>query len=109
MSTRFPRRDAFSVRAVSGGWRAEKRKILMARALRHADASRRANRDVCGNGPRFSSRVGNDFRLDTSASSWQGLLVVPGGAPMPPECLVAQGPQAPHLVPLIATPRESAP
>jgi hypothetical protein len=30
-----------------------------------------------------------DFRLDTSASSWQGLLVVPGGAPMPPECLVA--------------------
>ena len=29
-----------------GGWRAEKRKILMARALRHAGASRRANRGV---------------------------------------------------------------
>ena len=27
-----------------------------------------------------------------SASSWQGLLVVPGGAPMPPECLVATRP-----------------
>ena len=34
-----------------------------------------------------------------SASSWQGLLMVPGGAPVPPECLVAQGPQAPHLIP----------
>ena len=29
-----------------GGWRAEKRKILMARALRHAGAFRRANRGV---------------------------------------------------------------
>ena len=31
---------------IEGGWRAEKRKILMARALRHAGAFRRANRSV---------------------------------------------------------------
>ena len=36
-----------------GGWRAEKRKILMARALRHAGASRRANHGVFGIGPCF--------------------------------------------------------
>jgi hypothetical protein len=40
-----------------GGWRAKKRKVLMARALPHAGASRRASRDVCGTGPRFSLRV----------------------------------------------------
>jgi hypothetical protein len=27
-----------------------------------------------------------------SASSWQGLVLVPGGAPMPPECFVATKP-----------------
>ena len=35
-----------------------------------------------------------------SASSWQGLLVVPGGAPMPPGCLTCvPSPRAPHPVP----------
>src|SRR6185503_5657709 len=29
---------------------------------------------------------------EPSASSWQGLLVAPEGAPMPPECLVATRP-----------------
>ena len=38
-------------------------------------------------------------RSRTSASSWQDLLLGPGGAPMPPGCLVAQDPRAPHPVP----------
>jgi hypothetical protein len=62
-----------------------------------------------GNGPCFSSRVGNDFRLDTSASSWQGLLVAPEGAPLPPERLVATKPAGAAPRPAFATPRESAP
>ena len=81
-----------SASGCEGGWRAEKRKVLMARALRHAGASRRANRDVCGIGPRFSSRVGNDFRLDTSASSWQGTPSGPGGSPDAARVLVATRP-----------------
>ena len=40
---RAPCRDAFTRPECEGGWRAEKRKILMARALRHAGAFRRAN------------------------------------------------------------------
>ena len=34
-----------------------------------------------------------------SASSWQGLLVVPGELRHRPSTLLRQGPQAPHLVP----------
>jgi hypothetical protein len=48
-----PCRDARRVRGV-GGWRAEKRRILMARALRHAGASRRANRGRFRHRARFS-------------------------------------------------------
>ena len=51
-----------------------------------AGASRRAICGVSSNG----SATGLAFRKpgfpSRSASSWQGLLVVPGGAPLPPEC-----------------------
>ena len=89
---RSPCRDASRVRGLRG-WHAAKRKILMARALRHADASRRANRGrlrhraLLSSGP---SRI--SAPTDPSASSWQGLLVAPEGAPTPPECLVATRP-----------------
>ena len=51
-----------------------------------AGASRRAIRGVLfGIGPRFSPvRRASKAPTEPSASSWQGLLVVPGGAPMPP-------------------------
>jgi len=67
------------------GWRAEKRKPMVSAILAdHGDASRRASHGV------FSA-TGRAFRMpgfpSRSASSWQGLIVVPGGAPMPPECL----------------------
>jgi hypothetical protein len=39
-----------------------------------------------GGGPRFNP--GLPVR-DLTASSWRGLVVVPGGAPMPPECFTA--------------------
>ena len=46
----------------------------------------------------------------SSASSWQGLVVDPGGAPPPPECLAAnQARGAPHPVPPQLTPRDGAP
>src|SRR5665648_584261 len=59
-----------------------------------------------GVGPRFNP--GLPVR-DLTASSWRGLLVVPGGAPMPPECLVATRPAGAAPRPAHATPRESAP
>ncbi len=42
--------------------------------------------------------VAHQSPTEPSASSWQGLVVVPGGAPLPPECLVATRPAgaAPH-------------
>ena len=82
-----------------GGWRAEKRKpMVSATVLRiAAGASRRAPiRSIL-------PTPGPAFRMpgfpSRSATPRQGLLMVPGGAPVPPECLVAQGPQAPHPVP----------
>src|SRR6185312_5138031 len=44
--TSILRDGAFGPAQDEGGWRAEKRKILVARALRHAGASRRANHGV---------------------------------------------------------------
>jgi hypothetical protein len=50
----------------------------MVRALRHAVASRRANRGrLLGTGPRFSL----PDKAGRSAGSQQDLLVGPGGAP----------------------------
>src|SRR5688572_9859671 len=41
----------------------------------------------------FALLIGPRFPLPAmagqSASSWQGLVLVPGGAPMPPECRIA--------------------
>ena len=56
-----------------------------------AGASRRAIRGVLfGVGPRFRPvRRASKAPTEPSASSWQGLLVVPGGAPAPPGCLIA--------------------
>ena len=46
-----------------------------------------------GTGPRFSPvRRASPAPTEPSASSWQGLLVAPEGAPMPPECFVATKP-----------------
>src|SRR6185312_4232565 len=88
-----PSRRAFGPPQDEGGWRAEKRKILMARALRHAGDFRRANHGVAAPGPAFVRSVAQRIApTEPSASSWQGLLVAPEGAPMPPECLVATRP-----------------
>ena len=63
-----------------------------------------------GNGPCFRPvRRASNAPTDPSASSWQGLLVVPEGAPLPPECLVATRPAGAAPRPAFATPRESAP
>ena len=45
----------------------------------------------------------------SSANSWRGLLVVPGGAPMPPECLVATRPAGHRPSSRLTTPHENAP
>jgi hypothetical protein len=99
-----------------GGWRAERRN-LVARALRHAGASRRANmrssseavahqkmrssfkpvaHAICGVLRRRAAlqldpcaQAGQRpvaQKSNLQASSWQVLVVDPGGAPAPPEC-----------------------
>ena len=95
-------RPGFAVSPPSEGDGAPKSANPMARIRRCAGASRRASRGrLVGAGPRFpfpEERI--DLRLRSSASSWQELIVVPGGAPAPPECRSCEiGPQAPHLVP----------
>ena len=47
--------------------------------------------------------------IQMSASSWQRLVVVPGGAPLPPKCLVATRPAGAAPRPAIKTPLERAP
>jgi hypothetical protein len=98
-----------------------------------AGASRRASGgSFPASGPAFQlghrAQVGRRpvaQKPKSSASSWQGLLVVPGGAPARrpkaflgraeivmlwaagrcrPSALLRQGPRAPHLVPLSTTP-----
>jgi len=44
------------------------------------------DRAGAANRPRFSPEVNEFAALRSSANSWQGLIVVPGGAPAPPEC-----------------------
>ena len=63
----------------------------------------------CPSASRFSAPKAQDERGDgrrlawtarSSASSWQGLVLGPSGAPLPPECPAASpGPRAPHPVP----------
>ena len=110
------------------GWRAEKRKPMVSRPGEAARAPLGAPiADVYGIGPRFPVRARAQVgrrpvaqKPKSSASSWQRLLSGPGGSSgplpegilgqggncdamgrraVPPECLVAQGPQAPHPVP----------
>ena len=53
----------------------------------------RQSRTFPATGPAFVRSVAQRHApTDPSASSWQGLLVAPEGAPMPPECLVATRP-----------------
>ena len=61
-----------------------------------------------GSGPRFNPALSV---RDLTASSWRGLLVVPGGVPVPPECLVSRLARSAGAapVPRLTTPRESAP
>ena len=97
------------------GWRAEKRKPMVSCLAARGRLSARQQQRFPESGPAFRfghcAQVGQRpiAPVQMSASSWQGLLMVPGGAPMPPECLVATRPAgaAPH--PAFATPRESAP
>jgi hypothetical protein len=100
-----PYRDAFKSPGFAkfpsnrGGWRAEKRKSYGS-CLAARGASRRASRGrFVGAGPRFPVRTSRSSRPEaggatskSSASSWQELIVVPGGAPAPPECLVERQP-----------------
>jgi hypothetical protein len=90
-----------------GGWRAERRKPMVSAIL--ADhggrlAARQLQR-LFGTGPRFPVPA----MAGRSSSSWQGLVVVPGGAPLPPECLVATRPAGAAPRPAIKTPLERAP
>src|SRR5680860_794762 len=80
---------------------------LLARALRHAGASRRANPR------RLRQRAPLQSRTVCPGSNCQllaGTLSGPGGSPDAARvtCHV-QAPRAPHPVPLLTTPRESAP
>jgi hypothetical protein len=73
-----------------------------------AGASRRANHGV------LTTAAGLAFRKpgfpSRSASSWQGLLVVPGGAPLPPECsCCVHEPAGAAPRPAIKAPLERAP
>jgi len=61
-------------------------------------SARRWRRSHSGTGPRFAS-IRLELRM-ASASSWQGSVVTPGGAPAPPECVACEPrPQAPHPAP----------
>jgi hypothetical protein len=90
-------RGAFRVRRLRG-WRAEKRKILMGRALRHAGASRRAITAVAAPGPAFVRSVAH-LRADRAVS--QLLAGPPSGsggsstAARVPRCDEARGRRTP--------------
>ena len=63
-----------------------------------------------GNGPCFRPvRRASNAPTDPSASSWQGLLVAPEGAPMPPGCLVATRPAGAAPSSRFTTPHDRAP
>jgi hypothetical protein len=67
-----------------------------------AGASRRASRgDLTAPGRAFRFSGGCSNAPPSSASSWQDLLVDPGGAPAPPGSRFCDiDPQAPHPIPL---------
>ena len=115
---RLPCRGAFAAsgscqRAVpsafrpEGGWRAEKRKSYGVRVRAPRGAPITA---FSGNGPCFRPvRRTSNAPTDPSASSWQGLVVAPEGAPMPPGCLVATRPAGAAPSSRFTTPHDRAP
>ena len=118
MHMRLPCRGAFAAsgscqRAVpsafrpEGGWRAEKRKSYGVRVRAPRGAPITA---FSGNGPCFRPvRRTSNAPTDPSASSWQGLVVAPEGAPMPPGCLVATRPAGAAPSSRFTTPHDRAP
>ena len=79
--TSILRDGAFGPPQDEGGWRAEKRKILMARALRHAGAFRRANHGVFRHRALLSSGPSRIECADRSVSQLlAGTPSGPGGS-----------------------------
>jgi hypothetical protein len=65
-------------------------------------------RRLANTGPRFSPVCRANAPAEPSASSWRGLVVVPGGAPMPPECpCCVHEPAGAAPRPASRTPRET--
>jgi hypothetical protein len=95
------------------GWRAEKRKPMVSAI----GGSRRAPLGapdaaslLLRRAALFGFPGSRSNRPPSSASSWQGLIMVPGGAPPPPECsCCVHEPAGAAPRPAYATPRESAP
>jgi hypothetical protein len=93
-----------------------KAQSIVVRAMRHAGAPRRASRGVRpAPGPAF--RFGHCAQLgqrpiapvQMSASSWQGLVVAPEGAPAPPECDPAKIARRRRTPSRFTTPHDRAP
>ena len=109
MRLRF--RDAGSVRSMRGDGAPKSANPMVSASL----AARRAPRGApitafSGNGPCFRPvRRASNAPTEPSASSWQALLVVPEGAPLPPECLVATRPAGAAPRPAFTTPHDRAP
>ena len=104
----LPRR--LRVRRVRGDGAPKSANLWHPRSLQTtAGASRRANRSVCSaSGPALVRSVAH-LRADRAFSQLlAGTPSGPGGAPMPPECLVATRPAGAAPRPAFATPRESA-
>ncbi len=100
---RAEKRKPMVVRISNFGRRGGRLPARHMRSLKRASRSLSARRSVgtpsacsfCGDlantGPRFRLDIalkarGRSRNIRSSASSWQGLVVVPGGAPVPPEC-----------------------
>ena len=79
-------------RAPLGAPHALKQRSGSASKNAHLQRSRSACylRHLSAPGPASSTESGLTSGSASSASSWQGLLVVPGGAPVPPEWLVSE-------------------
>jgi hypothetical protein len=79
------------------------------RPVRHRASLSVAGISLASSGPTRRTTFRDDA-AGRSASSWQGLVVVPGGAPVPPECLTCVAkPAGAAPRPAIKTPLERAP
>jgi hypothetical protein len=70
---------------IKRGWRAEKRKSYGSCLAGRGRLSARQSRRLFDRAALSGFAGGRSNAPPSSASSWQGLLVVPGGAPAPPE------------------------